>query len=473
MSNGADTDDNQHPRDQQGLVSSLLPPSQTVAERQERGRALRSTTPRTSHAAWEPAPDRPDPVDLLEAQARTRLPDLTPVRYGRMIASPFTFLRGAAAVMAKDLARTPTTGLVAQLCGDCHLANFGVYASPERTLVFDINDFDETLPGPFEWDLKRLVASFVVAMRSFGLPPADRRAAALGVVETYRTQMGVFAAQRTIEVWYAHLPVEDFPMLQSPKVQKRLQPLIARAERQDHLRAFAKLTALIDGHRRIVPDPPLVVSVDAQEVQEELHIVVGSYRASLQNDRRTLLDEYRLVDLALKVVGVGSVGTRCYIALFLGRDEDDPLLLQLKEAQASVLEAHLRKSHYANHGRRVVAGQRLMQASSDIFLGWTSTSDRRDYYGRQLRDMKGSVVLGNLSSVAEWLIYAQVCGWSLARAHARSGDRIAIAAYLGGGPRFDEALADFAEAYADQTERDHAALVAAVKSGRVAAQTGV
>jgi uncharacterized protein (DUF2252 family) len=473
MSNGADTDDNQHPRDQQGPVGSLLPPSQTVAERQGRGRALRSTTPRTSHAAWEPAPDRPDPVDLLEAQARTRLPDLTPVRYGRMIASPFTFLRGAAAVMAQDLARTPTTGLVAQLCGDCHLANFGVYASPERTLVFDINDFDETLPGPVEWDLKRLVASFVVAMRSFGLPPADRRAAALGVVETYRTQMGVFAAQRTIEVWYAHLPVEDFPMLQSPKVQKRLQPLIARAERQDHLRAFAKLTALIDGHRLIVPDPPLVVSVDAQEAQEELHTVVGSYRASLQNDRRTLLDEYRLVDLALKVVGVGSVGTRCYIALFLGRDEDDPLLLQLKEAQASVLGAHLRKSHYANHGRRVVAGQRLMQASSDIFLGWTSTSDRRDYYGRKLRDMKGSVVLGDLSSVAEWLIYAQVCGWSLARAHARSGDRIAIAAYLGGGPRFDEALADFAEAYADQTERDHAALVAAVKSGRVAAQTGV
>jgi len=411
-------------------------------------------------------------VDLLEAQASTRLRDLTPIGYGRMIASPFAFLRGAAVVMAQDLARGPTTSLYAQLCGDCHLANFGVYASPERTLVFDINDFDETLPGPFDWDLKRLVVSFVVAMRGFGLPSADTRAAALRVGETYRTQMSAFAAQRTIEVWYAHLPVENFPMLSSPKLQKRLQPLIARAERRDHLRDFAKLTALVDGHRRIIADPPLVVPVDAQNVREELHTVASGYRASLQNDRRTLIDQYHLMDLALKVVGVGSVGTRCYIALFLGRDEDDPLFLQIKEAQSSVLEAHPPKSRYTNHGRRVVTGQRLMQASSDIFLGWTSESHERDYYVRQLRDQKGSVTLGDLAA-AEWLTYAQLCAWSLARAHARSGDRIAIAAYLGGSPRFDEALADFAEAYAEQTEHDHAALVAAVQSGRVTAQSGV
>jgi uncharacterized protein (DUF2252 family) len=411
-------------------------------------------------------------VDLLEAQAQTRLADLVPIRYGRMLTSPFAFLRGAAAVMAHDLASTPTTGLTVQLCGDCHLANFGVYASPERTLVFDINDFDETLPGPWEWDLKRLAASFLVAGRTFGLRPAECRANVLRLVETYRTQLLTFSQQRTLQVWYARLSLDDIAALSSAKQRPQVTRVIALARRRDHLRALSKLTAPREGRLRIVPDPPVVVPVETEDLQRDLQAVERAYHATLQSDRQHLLDEYQLVDLALKVVGVGSVGTRCYIALFVGRDHDDPLLLQIKEAQASVLEAHLPRSRYRNHGHRVVAGQRLMQASSDIFLGWTRGRGGQDFYVRQLRDMKYSIPLEKLLPMG-WLRYAQVCGWTLARAHARSGDRIQLAAYLGSSPRFDQAMADFAEAYAEQTERDYAALQAAVKSGRIKAQNGV
>jgi len=441
------------------------PPS----ERQARGRALRAHVPRSSHAQWTPPPDRPDPISVLEAQAQSRLPDLVPIRYGRMLTSPLAFLRGAAAVMACDLASTASTDLSVQLCGDCHLANFGVYASPERALLFDINDFDESLPGPWEWDVKRLAVSFVVAGRTYGVRPADARAAAVRVAQSYRTHLQAYAQMRNLEVWYARVSVDEIMALTT----RRRRPaahhaLVERAQRQDHLRALNKLTTSTNGRQRIISDPPLIVPVDSATLRQDVEQVVRSYRATLQDDRRHLLHQYRLVDLALKVVGVGSVGTRCFIALLEGRDDQDPLFLQVKEAEASVLETYLPAARYRNHGHRVVAGQHLMQASSDIFLGWTRGSDGRDYYVRQLRDMKSTVVLEDLF-LADWLLYAEVCGWTLARAHARSGDRIQIAAYLGTGPRFDQAIADFAESYAEQTERDHAALTAAVRSGRITA----
>jgi uncharacterized protein (DUF2252 family) len=455
----------------------------TVAQRQMAGRALRTTTPRSSHAAWAPPPDRPDPIDLLESQAQTRLSDLVPIRYGRMLASPFAFLRGSAVVMAQDLASTPTTGLTVQLCGDCHLANFGVYASPERTLVFDINDFDETLPGPWEWDLKRLAVSFLVAARTMGLRSAQCRAIVLRLVETYRTQMREFAHQSTLDVWYAHLSVEDVAAIANAERQDKLRAhviakarerIIAKAQSHQHLQAFSKLTVLKDGVPRIVADPPVVTPVESADLERDVRAIVDAYRATLQNDRRHLLEAYRLVDVALKVVGIGSVGTRCYIALLIGRDDNAPLFLQVKEAQASVLEAHLpKKSTYRHHGHRVVTGQRLIQASSDIFLGWTRGLTGLDYYVRQLRDMKYSVPLDEMLVPDGWLLYAQVCGWTLARAHARTGDRITLAAYLGNSPRLDQAIAEFAEAYAEQTARDHAALLAAVAGGRIKAQTGV
>jgi len=445
----------------------------TVAERQVAGRALRTTTPRSTHATWTPPADRPDPIEVLEAQAQTRISDLVPIRYGRMLASPFAFLRGSAAVMAHDLASTPTTGLTVQLCGDCHLANFGVYASPERTLVFDINDFDETLPGPWEWDLKRLAASFLMAGRTFGLRPADSRAVVLRLVETYRTQMYAFAQQSTLAVWYACMSEETVSPRLTSEQRKRLAEGISKAQRRDHLQALSKLTALSGGVRRIVADPPVVTAVESAVLRQNLRAIVRSYRETLQSDRRHLFAEYRLVDVALKVVGGGSVGTHCYIALFIGHDDDDPLFLQLKQAEASVLEPHLPRSKYRHQGRRVVAGQRLMQASSDIFLGWTRSLTGRDYYVRQLRDWKYAVPLEEMLVPQGWLSYAYVCGWTLARAHARSGDRVQLAAYMGPSARLDEAIADFAEAYAEQTERDYAALQAAVESGRIKAQTGV
>jgi uncharacterized protein (DUF2252 family) len=441
----------------------------TYQQRREQGRAARQRTPRGSHAGWEPASDRPDPVDLLEAQAKNRDPDLAPIRYARMIPSPFTFLRGAAAIMANDLATTPRTGIRAQLCGDCHLSNFGAYASPERTLLFDVNDFDETLPGPWEWDVKRLAASLVVAGRENGFDGSVCRRAARGAVASYRRRMAEFSEMGELEVWYSRVSANEFlELITDSKTIKKVKKGMRKARGRDSLHALSKLTRVVDGRRIIENDPPLLVRVLDEELRERIYEILQMYKRTLQDDRRHLLDQYRFVDVARKVVGVGSVGTRDFVVLLEGRGEGDPLFLQVKEAEGSVLEAHLPKSIYKNQGHRVVAGQQLMQAASDIFLGWLRGRVGRDYYVRQLRDMKGSVKIESLTP-DELTLYARICGWALARAHARSGDRIQIAAYLGKSERFDNAMADFGEAYADQTERDHAALCAAVESGRITA----
>jgi uncharacterized protein (DUF2252 family) len=459
----------------------------TRAERQARGKAARAEVPRSSHSEYEPAASRPDPIGLLEEQAVTRVPELVPIRYGRMLVSPFAFYRGGALLMASDLAGTPRSGLTAQICGDAHLSNFGVFASPERRLLFDINDFDETLPGPWEWDLKRLAASFAVAGRENGFREADRRTVVLAAVAGYREAMRDFAAMRNVDVWYAHIDIDQlFAQLQkqvAARQVKRARATVAKARTRDSMQAFAKLTRMVDGEPRIVADPPLIVpvadlvdaSVPREQLVETMRQLIRSYRGSLQNDRRVLLESYRFVDMARKVVGVGSVGTRAWIVLLMGIDGRDPLFLQAKEAQASVLERFVGKSRYSNRGERVVRGQRLMQAVSDIFLGWqrataTDTLDdaSRDFYIRQLRDWKGSAVIEDMvpRGMAE---YARVCGWTLARAHGRSGDRVAIASYLGGGDVFDRALAEFAERYADQNERDYRALQKAVDAGRLEA----
>ena len=444
----------------------------TYQQRHEHGRTARKRTPRGSHAAWAPLPDRPDPVDLLEAQAKNRQPDLAPIRYARMTPSPFAFMRGAAIVMAHDLASTPRSGIQAQLCGDCHLLNFGVYASPERALLFDVNDFDETLPGPWEWDVKRLATSLVVAGRENGFDAADCRKAARTSAASYRKRMAEFSEMRELEVWYSHVRAEEVLALStSSRTTKKAKKNLKKARGRDNLHALSKLTRVVDGRRIIVDDPPLLVRIVEDELREQTYESLQSYRRTLQDDRRYLLDRYRFVDVARKVVGVGSVGTRDYVVLLEGRDDDDPLFLQVKEAEASVLENYLPQSTYTNQGQRVVAGQRLMQATSDIFLGWLRGKAGRDYYWRQLRDMKGSAKIERMSS-DELVLYAGICGWALARAHARSGDRVQIAAYLGKSERFDGAMVDFAEAYADQTELDHAALCAAVKSGKVAGDVG-
>src|SRR5215217_6415722 len=450
--------------------------TESYQQRRERGRAARRTVPRSSHAGWTPPPDRPDPVGLLEVQAKGRLEELMPIRYGRMMASPFAFMRGSAIIMANDLASTPKSGIQAQLCGDAHLLNFGAYASPERTLLFDLNDFDETLPGPWEWDIKRLAASFVVAGRDNGFDAADCHAAAQAVTASYRQRMGELSEMGELEVWYSRIGEAEIQGLLSSaragkKTTKKLSKNVQKARGRDSLHALSKLTTVVDGRRRIIDDPPLLVRVpEGEEIRAQVYAILESYKRTLQEDRRHLLERYRFVDAARKVVGVGSVGTRAYVVLLEGRDRDDPLFLQVKEAGASVLEGHVPSSnyeHHEHHGHRVVAGQRLMQAASDIFLGWFRGTGGRDFYWRQLKDMKGSAKVEEMSP-DELVIYAGLCGWALARAHARSGDRVEIAGYLGKSERFDGAIADFAEAYADQTEQDHAALCAAVKSGRVA-----
>src|SRR5829696_1336991 len=460
-----------------GVATDPNRAAQTAAshqQRHERGRATCRVVPRTSHAAWTPAQDRPDPVDLLEAQAKDRLPDLLPIRYARMMASLFAFIRGSAIVMANDLASTPKTGIQAQLCGDAHLLNFGAYASPERALLFDLNDFDETLPGPWEWDIKRLAASFVVAGRDNGFDAADCRDAAQASVASYRQRMAQFSEMGELEVWYSHVGEEDIRDLLSDTknrktTAKKLSKTVRKARSRDSLQALSKLTRVVDGHRMINDDPPLMVRVpEGDEIRVQVNAILESYKRTLHEDRRHLLDRYRFVDVARKVVGVGSVGTRAYVVLLEGRDENDPLFLQVKEAGASVLENYVKSNTYEHHGHRVVAGQRLMQAASDIFLGWFRGTEGRDFYWRQLRDMKGSANVESMSP-DELALYARICGWALARAHARSGDRVQIAGYLGKGERFDRAIAEFAQAYADQTERDHAALCAAVKSGRLPA----
>ncbi|HSL72884.1 MAG TPA: DUF2252 domain-containing protein [Ilumatobacteraceae bacterium] len=459
----------------------------SVDDRIAIGRAARREVPRSSHAALDLDATRPDPVDLLQRQAVTRVPELVPIRYGRMLVSPFTFYRGAALVMASDLSRTPSSGLHTQVCGDAHLMNFGVFGSADRRLVFDINDFDETAVGPWEWDVKRLAASFAIAGRDIDLDAKQRRAVLLAMVGGYRTAMRDFAGKKHLDVWYSRLEVDQLLAELRDKIgratRKRVQANLDKARSRDSSHALAKLTEVVDGRRRIISDPPLiqpidelVEGVDHEVLRGDLHDLLRAYRSTLQPDRRHLLEGFRLEHAARKVVGVGSVGTRAWILLLSGRDGDDPLFLQAKEAQASVLEEFVGPSGLASNGERVVNGQHLMQATSDIFLGWQSFQGVdgvvRDYYLRQLKDWKGSADVETMTPRA-MTIYARMCGWTLARAHARSGDRIAIAAYLGSGDVFDQAIADFSEAYADQNERDHDALVQAERTGRIDVQRGL
>jgi uncharacterized protein (DUF2252 family) len=454
-------------------------------ERHAAGKALRAAAPLDAHAAFSRTPTSPDPVTLLEEQGAGRLPELVPIRYGRMLQSPFAFYRGAARVMAADLAGAPSPGLTVQMCGDAHVSNFGLYGSPERRLVFDANDFDETLPGPFEHDVKRLVASLVIAGREKGIGRKERRALAVAAGRRYREAMARFAESRDIDVWYSRIDADELREQLSPRLtggqRKRLARAMAKARTRDTLQAFGKLTEVVDGQLRIRAEPPLLVPLsdilperEAQDLESAFSELIGQYRASLPSDIRTLLEHYSFVDMALKVVGVGSVGTRCWVVLLVGRDADDPLLLQIKEAPPSVHAEFVGPSKYTNEGERVVAGQRLMQAASDIFLGWQRTTGidgvERDFYFRQLRDWKGSLEIAELRP--EGLgTYAEVCAWCLARAHARSGDRIAIAGYLGSSPAFENALVEYGEAYADVTESDHRRLAEAAAAGRVRAQS--
>jgi uncharacterized protein (DUF2252 family) len=463
-------------------------PHPTVEERVARGKAARAAVPRSSHADLVLGADRADPVTLLQQQAQSRVPELVPIRYGRMLVSPFTFYRGAALIMASDLAATPRSGIDTQICGDAHLMNFGVFGSPERRLIFDINDFDETAPGPWEWDVKRLAVSFAVAGRDNGFSARERMQIQLELAGRYRTAMREFAEMRNLDVWYARLDVdtllEDVAREVGKAARKRAKAGIAKARTRDSAHALSKLTRVIDGERRIVSDPPLIQPIEElleqeglEQILDDLHTLFVGYRSTLQSDRRHLLEHYRLAHAARKVVGVGSVGTRAWILLLFGRDGDDPLFLQAKEAQPSVLSGFTgADAQETCNGERVVKGQHLMQASSDIFLGWQVAKGAdgmlRDYYVRQLKDWKGSAVVETMTP-ASMGTYARVCGWTLARAHARSGDRIAIGAYLGGGDTFDRAIAEFSEAYADQNERDYDALVQAEKDGTIDVRRGL
>jgi len=483
----------------------------SVEDREAEGLEARDRTALSSHTNWRPAEDRPDPVGLLEEQDVSREQDLVPVRHGRMMVSPFTFYRGAAKIMAADLADTPVAGLETQLCGDAHLSNFGLFASPERVLLFDVNDFDETLPGPFEYDVKRMAASFTIAGRNNGFSKADTRAATLASVAAYREAMASFAPMGTMDIWYAHLDEDELMSAirkavagttkeakgakkgkkakkdekqekQAKIAGERAGKVAAKAHTRDSLQALSKLCEEADGTYRIVSQPPVVVpardlastyGLSPDEVVPVIHEQFRAYRATLPDDRRRLLERFEIVDAARKVVGVGSVGTRAFIVLLQGRDAQDPLFLQIKEATASVLEPYVGKSRYRQHGERVVQGQRMMQASSDIYLGWTKGLDvRRHFYWRQLRDMKGSVEVEAMAPIG-LMFYARTCGWTLARAHARSGDPVAIAAYLGDSDAFDKSITDFSERYADQNEQDYEEFVNAVKSGRLKAREGV
>ena len=506
----------------------------TVADRRARGADARLATPPSAHAGWVPAADRRDPVALLEEQNTTREPDLVPVRHGRMMVSPFTFYRGAAKIMATDLAGTPTAGFTSQLCGDAHLSNFGVFASPERRLVFDLNNFDETLPGPFEYDVKRMAASFTIAARNNGLTKAESVQVTSAAVRAYREAMAGFARMGVMELWYARIseddllaavarlaaagkdakadkaraahgkakPGKDVKAGKSAKSGKDIRSSksaaaahgsaalsarqaeknLRKARTRDSLQALSKLGERVDGHYRIVSQPPIVVPIrdleqhygmTAGDVERAVHEQFREYRATLEVDRRHLLEKFQVVDMARKVVGVGSVGTRAFIVLLQGRDDQDPLFLQVKEASRSVLEDHLPRSRYHNCGERVVRGQRMMQAASDIFLGWTKGVQADRYlYWRQLRDMKGSALVDTMSAFA-LEFYAGMCGWTLARAHARSGDPVAMAAYLGAGDEFDTSITDFSRRYADQNEIDYQAFVDAVRTGRIPAVEGI
>jgi uncharacterized protein (DUF2252 family) len=462
----------------------------SLDERRARGKEAANRTPVSTHRGWIPTADRSDPVALLEQQDATRDTDLVPVRHGRMAASPFTFYRGAAKIMAADLKPSPRAGLVVQLCGDAHLSNFGGFASPERRLLFDLNDFDETLPGPFEYDVKRMAASFTIAARNNGFAKADVKAVTVANVTAYREAIAEFARMPTMDVWYSHLDEDDVvagaragaKTKEDTKAVKRGEKNLDKAHSRDSLQALSKLAEKVDGTYRIVSQPPIVVplrdlpaayGISAEEIASTVREQFRTYRATLQADRRNLLERFRIVDAARKVVGVGSVGARAFIVLLQGRDDHDPLFLQLKEASASVLEDHLPRSRFRQPGERVVQGQRLMQAASDIFLGWsTGLGTSRHYYWRQLRDMKGSALVEQMSP-SGMRYYAYLCGWTLARAHARSGDPVAISEYLGESDAFDRAIADFAKRYADRNEKDYEEFTRAIASGRLAATTGV
>ncbi|HEU5332495.1 MAG TPA: DUF2252 domain-containing protein [Actinocrinis sp.] len=460
------------------------------SEREAAGQAARAAVPPEWHAAFTAAPDRRDPVEVMIEQSVSRVPELVPVRHGRMLVSPFAFFRGAAAVMAGDLAQTPDSGLEVQVCGDAHLVNFGLFASPERRLMFDLNDFDETHPGPWEWDVKRLAASLEIAGRQNGLSAKQRRGVQLATVRRYQQAMTGFAGMRELDVWYARADVEELREMMAGQLKKSqlaaLDKTITKAHGRDSRRALGRLCGEVDGHHRILADPPLIVPVSdllpdqpRAFLDGELRTLIARYGSTLTADRRAMLGSFDFVDLARKVVGVGSVGTRCWIALMFGRDGDDPLFLQIKEAQTSVVADYggVRTGHYNHQGERVVRGQRLMQATGDPFLGWETADgidgQRRHFYVRQLADWKGSVDVPKMVP-AGLSMYGELCGWTLARAHARTGDRIAIAAYLGGDdPAFAEAIAAFSAAYADQNDKDHAALEAAVRDGRLEAVSGV
>jgi uncharacterized protein (DUF2252 family) len=469
----------------------------SVGERRVEGKEARDRSPLLGHDDWEPASGRPDPVALLESQNLTREPDLVPVRHGRMLVSPFTFYRGAAKIMAADLAHTSTAGLGVQLCGDAHLSNFGAFASPERALLFDLNDFDETLPGPFEYDVKRMAASFTIAGRNNGFANADIKSATRTSVRSYREAMSEFAQMDTMDIWYARMTDEDVlngiraltkrsktkrEAAQVKQGRQRTEMVAAKARTRDSLQALSKLGEVVDGRYRIVNQPPVVIparelesmyGISGDQLRDIVHRLFRAYRSTLQDDRRHLLERFQIVDVARKVVGVGSVGTRAFIVLLQGRDEHDPLFLQVKEATASVLEDHLPRSKFRQSGERVVQGQRLMQAASDIYLGWTKGEDAsRHFYWRQLRDMKGSAVVESMTPVM-LDFYAGICGWTMARAHARSGDPVAIASYLGKSDKFERSIAGFCERYADQNESDYLAFSKAVESGRLQAIEGV
>jgi uncharacterized protein (DUF2252 family) len=453
------------------------------------GKKARKRVSRSAQASWEPGPDRVGPLEVLAEQDKTRVPELVPVRYGRMLVSAFTFYRGAAAIMAADLAAGADSGLCVQLCGDAHLSNFGVFQAPDRRLVFDINDFDETLPGPFEWDVKRLAASVAIGARDRGFTAAESHAATLAAAGTYRKVMSQFAAMGDLEVWYARLDVDEAVAQWQEEAKKaarrRLEKNLDKARNKDSLRALAKLTETVDGQVRIADRPPLLVPIDklAQreghdpaEIRGLIEGLLDTYRGTLDDQAQVLAARYRYVDAAHKVVGVGSVGTRAWIALLFGRDEQDPLFLQMKEAGPSVLEPFAGSSRFRNHGHRVVAGQRLTQAASDVLLGWLTVEGidgrKRDFYVRQLWDGKGSAEIEAMDA-ATMATYAGLCGWSLARAHARTGDRAAIADYLGKGDRFDQAIADFSEAYADQNEADYQVIASARDSGELSVESGI
>ena len=449
----------------------------THDERRDAGRALRKEVPRSAHAEWVPSATRADPVDVLEAQAATRASELVPIRYGRMAESAFAFFRGGAAIMAADLDTTPSTGLVVQACGDAHVANFGKFATPERNIVFDINDFDETLPGPWEWDVKRLCASLHIVARSHGFSPGQCDQVVTTAARTYREELERFASMQTLELWYERIHIDDVIAHFPPKYRPAVQRDVRKAQRKDHVRAVAKLTRSVDGEARFVEDPPLIVHLGTVglDMDDDVLPMVDGYRLTLTEERRALFDRFHVVDVARKVVGVGSVGTRCWVVLFEGPDhpEGDRLILQVKEAQPSVLEPYVGASTFGHHGLRVVAGQRLTQSASDLFLGWCEAPrSGRQYYVRQLWDVKGQ---GDLEQMdfSNLSYYGALCAWALARAHARTGDPVQLSGYLGRSKRFDRAMAQFSASYAATNEQDHLALVTAIADGRVEARLGL